>query len=266
MARQASSDTGLGLRSATTELSIGTVAPRLFIAAHEQDASIEFDLLRVDGLAECWHPERQRMVPMVYCVWAHPYTGQTPWQPLECVSSLSIIEFMRRNSLGCAWLERMISEESHEEDQSWVKNPPGKKDDDEAITPYPGSSDYQQGEVPPRPEVPTRVFTDVEVKTADATARRWAAFSRQSVPTTTAAQVEKQAVEKCSSQNVVINNHGTLHLTCTPQMLQEGGITVGQDSVVQASSVSRHDVSAVGDHTVVFYGDNNSYRPELPPQ
>ena len=261
--RRASTDTTeLGLAARSADLSIGTdaPAPRLFISA-DLDDSAEYDLLRVDGLAECWHPERQRMVPMVYCVWAPPYTGQTPWQPLECVSSLSIIEFMRRSALGCAWLEKMVKAELDE--PAWIKDPPGERGLDEAITTYPGQPDYAQGSVPDRPEVPERVFTNSEVATADATVKRWARFSHQQTPTNTAGQVEQHFVRNRSNQSLVINNFGNLHLSLNSQMLEEGGITVGDNSVVHANRVTGD--MHTGD-TVIFYGSNNSYRPDLPPQ
>ena len=254
----ASNTTAHGLARSSTRLSICNSAPRpVFVEAPVDEAGEEYDLLRVDGLAKCWSEERQQMVAMVFCVWGPPYQDQGSWQPLECVSPLSIVEYMRRDATAYMHLERMIEEET----AGWKADPPRPREADVAYSSWPGQPDYSQGSLPDRPEVPTRLFTDAELRVADSTIRKWERYSR-STAAVTVQQVLSQALSASSNPLVLNVNQLTLHVG--QQTVEQGGVVVGDGSTVHATTVgNRGDVQG---NQVVIFGSNNNYRPDLAPE
>ena len=160
-----SNTTGLGLRDRSessvdimSSVDSGLLAARdrLFFYDETADPTQEFDLLRVDGLARCYHPERLMMVPMVWCVWKD-YPGD--FQPLECIPPTSIIEYTRRSSRALMFLSNMLTAEK---EKPWIANPAEAAEADEKYVAWPGQPDYEQGNVPDEPVTPHKRFTEHE--------------------------------------------------------------------------------------------------------
>ena len=95
------------------------------------------DLLRLDGVATCYHPGRGKSVPMVFCVWAEsPTEDNHSWQPLECVPPSAISEYTRRSSIAALWLERLVIQDETESASQggWINTPPQARGEDIAHT------------------------------------------------------------------------------------------------------------------------------------
>ena len=148
------------------------------------DSEMVDDLLRLDGVASCYHPGRGKTVPMVFCVWAEsPTVGNHSWQHLECVPPAAIAEYMRRCSIAALWLESLVIQDETEDGSlgGWITIPSQARTEDIAHIAFPSSADYTQGNVPDRPEVPNKRFTPTEIYVADNTLRRYTQHYRYRV-------------------------------------------------------------------------------------
>ena len=248
-----SNTTSLGLRARSSDVTISQLLPDF--EPYEGQDDDEFELLRLDGLASMWHPDRQMMVPMVCCIWKD---FPADWQPLECVPPLNIIEYIRRSQNAHIHLTRMLEKEPH----TWRSPTPQVEKEAEVLAAYPGHPNYDVGEVPDEPATPRRVFTTAEISLGDSTARKWERHMQATAPYPTVLQVE-------SSERLVLDtlarlsivNHGHLTINVTTQTAKEGGMIVGEDMTVRADTIN--SVEDVGGQAVIVFGDNTGYKPEL---
>lgn len=234
----------------------------------------EEDLLRLDGVGKCFHPERQLMVPMVFCVWAvSPNVDDHSWQPLECVPPTALVELMRRSAKAAMWLDRLVKEDN--DLGFWIADPPRPEEDGISYTPFPGTPDYVQGNCPDRPETPTRAFTPKEQFVADNTIFRHQQYLEMA-PNVRSPEHPHATVTQVSSR--VHAAHDVCSCLCCPiftmstveQFIEEGRAQVVADDKViaeptQSRVLNNSDVSG-GKCTVFQFMDNSTYNPRFAPE
>ena len=141
-----------------------------------------------------------------------------------------------------------------------------------AFTPFPGSPDYTQGNVPNRPEVPSRAFTPKELFVADNTLRRYAAH-RQGAPEWRPLSEVRMALSivRNACQGACFCQILTQCICC--QTVADGTAALVPDEKVicdprpsmNIGSVGRAAVGQSG-ATVFQFTDNASYNPQFAPE
>lgn len=250
-----SNTTSFGLTAGSRALSTAASRGRLFVPS-EFPADTEFTLLKIDGLASCWHPERKMMVPMLFCVW-DDFPGD--WQPLECVPPTMIIEWTRRSMLGSMHLMRMLEDEPRD----WVSKHPDPESlrvEDRAYTTFPGQKEHNEGNVPREPEPPSKVFTSAEIFLGDSTARKFERYYQEDMPYPSVVQVLHNAVEG-GALSMHLSSGCSLTVNIYVQTVRENhGTVVGETDTVRAVNI--HNVAEAGVRVVTF-GDNCNYNADL---